>query len=155
MTYADELQDLHWFEKRHWILQRDDYSCKGVDCKKKKFISAFKVSSIIRENQTVDFLTPLILFDEAHLNLQVHHTYYVQGKWPWEYLDSALITLCPDCHKKEHQNNTIPILNSTGETIGSSIVCHRCGGAGYIPPYHHVENGICFLCGGEGVIIPR
>lgn len=26
---------------------------------------------------------------------------------PWEYPDSALITLCPKCHKKEHEGKNI------------------------------------------------
>ena len=28
--------------------------------------------------------------------------------------------------------------------------CPRCGGAGYIPGYEHVEGGICFMCEGSG-----
>src|SRR5689334_11684120 len=117
MSYADELQDLRWFAKRHWILQRDKFSCKGNDCRRQTIYSVFKVSSIIRENQNVDFSEPFILVDQIRLSLQVHHTYYVQNKRPWEYLDSALITLCPDCHKREHQHKTIPILNSVGISI--------------------------------------
>lgn len=31
--------------------------------------------------------------------LHVHHCYYVSRRDPWEYFDSALITLCEDCHK--------------------------------------------------------
>jgi hypothetical protein len=154
MSYFDDLQDLRWFAKRHWILQRDEYTCKGLGCQKKKFISAFKVSSIRRENKNIDLPEPFVIYDEANLSLQVHHKYYIQGKHPWEYLDSALITLCPDCHKKEHQENSIPILSSNGENIGNTVACQRCGGSGYIPPYNHVENGICFRCGGEGVTVP-
>lgn len=29
--------------------------------------------------------------------------------------------------------------------------CPRCGGAGVLPQFYHVENGICFRCGGSGV----
>lgn len=28
--------------------------------------------------------------------------------------------------------------------------CPKCGGAGYIDYYGHVEGGVCFLCGGSG-----
>lgn len=31
--------------------------------------------------------------------LQVHHVRYVRGKQPWEYPESALVTLCRDCHR--------------------------------------------------------
>lgn len=33
-------------------------------------------------------------------NLQVHHLYYNFDLLPWEYPDTALITLCELCHKK-------------------------------------------------------
>ena len=36
-------------------------------------------------------------------NLQVHHKFY-EEKSPWEYSDDELITMCIDCHKKQHRN---------------------------------------------------
>ena len=30
--------------------------------------------------------------------------------------------------------------------------CPRCGGAGYIDKYKHVEDGICFECSGRGKV---
>jgi hypothetical protein len=33
--------------------------------------------------------------------LNVHHNYYERRRLPWEYNESALVTLCEDCHKKE------------------------------------------------------
>lgn len=30
--------------------------------------------------------------------------------------------------------------------------CPRCGGHGHIPRWNHVENGICFLCDGAGLM---
>lgn len=35
--------------------------------------------------------------------LEVHHGFYVSGRMPWDYPDSALHVLCHDCHKDEHQ----------------------------------------------------
>ncbi len=29
--------------------------------------------------------------------------------------------------------------------------CPRCNGRGFLEVYRHVENGVCFLCRGEGV----
>lgn len=34
--------------------------------------------------------------------MHVHHLYYEYGNEPWEYPDSALITLCEGCHTEEH-----------------------------------------------------
>ena len=36
-------------------------------------------------------------------NLHVHHVLYQFDLDPWDYVDEALITLCKDCHKKEHE----------------------------------------------------
>lgn len=42
--------------------------------------------------------------------LHVHHKYYLTNKFPWDYCNTALITLCDDCHKEEHNNIEIPYL---------------------------------------------
>lgn len=39
--------------------------------------------------------------------LQVHHTYYLKDKMPWQVPDDCLITLCGSCHKKEHEGRPI------------------------------------------------
>lgn len=36
--------------------------------------------------------------------LHVHHKYYVNNHKAWEYPMSALVTLCEECHTKEHLN---------------------------------------------------
>ncbi len=36
--------------------------------------------------------------------LHVHHKYYIKGRKVWDYHNSALITLCEDCHKDGHIN---------------------------------------------------
>jgi len=35
--------------------------------------------------------------------LTVHHLYYIKGNDPWDYPDDSFITLCEDCHEKEHE----------------------------------------------------
>lgn len=32
--------------------------------------------------------------------IQVHHSYYIPGKDPWEYDSSLLMCVCPECHVK-------------------------------------------------------
>ena len=36
-------------------------------------------------------------------DLHVHHKLYKYDLDPWDYVDEALITLCKDCHKYEHE----------------------------------------------------
>lgn len=45
--------------------------------------------------------------------LQVHHLYYIFPRMPWQYPDTALITLCNKCHKLEHQTSTIIVYRET------------------------------------------
>lgn len=40
-------------------------------------------------------------------SLEVHHITYLPNKKPWEYLDYYLVTLCRNCHQKEHDLNNI------------------------------------------------
>lgn len=39
--------------------------------------------------------------------LHVHHKSYKENHLAWEYENSNLITLCEDCHQKEHYQNHI------------------------------------------------
>jgi RecJ-like exonuclease len=34
----------------------------------------------------------------------------------------------------------------------NTVRCPRCNGAGHMACYKHVEDGICFLCNGRGVL---
>lgn len=85
--------------------------------------------------------------------LHVHHKYYIEDRYPWEYDDSALITLCSDCHSEIHKQENTPLLSADGETIISDLpVCDRCCGRGELPQYKYYMNGVCFKCHGAGVI---
>lgn len=87
-------------------------------------------------------------------NLNIHHKFYFRNKKPWEYNDDALITLCEDCHHKWHQQNHVPIFES-GENSGKisyAQTCPKCNGSGFLPQYKYHDNGICYMCMGEGVI---
>jgi hypothetical protein len=83
-------------------------------------------------------------------NLEVHHRYYIYSHKPWDYSDSALVTLCESCHKIIHKTMT-PFVYYRGIDGLSQMdftPCERCGGTGYLPQYKHVEDGICFRCRG-------
>ena len=40
----------------------------------------------------------------SKFSLQVHHLRYSEGKKAWEYPNSALVTLCDECHQKVHSD---------------------------------------------------
>lgn len=86
--------------------------------------------------------------------LNIHHKYYVSNKKAWEYPNDALITLCESCHQKIHEQPT-PCYRSLnmGCPIAYYNTCDRCLGSGYLHQYDHVQNGVCFKCCGEGVLI--
>ena len=100
------------------------------------------------------FFVSLNPYHFAYKGLNVHHKYYVLGKKPWEYEDNALVTLCESCHQKRHEK-PIPKYKSLldKDLVGYCNPCDRCGGAGYIPQYNHIQHGICFKCRGEGAIV--
>lgn len=82
------------------------------------------------------------------LGLHVHHKYYIEDYFAWEYPNDALITLCQSCHEKIHENQEIPVYNTEFEFQGYYTYCKRCHGAGVFPEYSHVQNGVCFRCDG-------
>ena len=34
--------------------------------------------------------------------LQIHHTFYINGKMPWEYDIKDMRVLCKKCHQRKH-----------------------------------------------------
>jgi hypothetical protein len=125
--YNDLLNTIEWQTKRIKILVRDGYECQNPKC-----------------NNTGD-------------SLHVHHKCYIKSEFPWEIDDKYLISLCRKCHKKEHDNNIIPVYEKGNDsrlkiTENYSVYCSRCNGAGWFPQYSHVEEGICFLCSGDCIL---
>lgn len=85
-------------------------------------------------------------------NIHVHHTYYQEGKMPWEYPIDSLHPLCWQCHFKLHEESKVHWLDQFGNIKGLLTNCPRCAGAGWIPTYKHVSDGICFKCHGARYI---
>ncbi|SDZ92791.1 HNH endonuclease [Bizionia paragorgiae] len=83
------------------------------------------------------------------LGLHVHHKFYQEGCYAWQYSDNALITLCWECHEELHAHASIPKLDSSGNVVQQLILCSRCAGAGVFPEYNHVQSGVCFKCNGK------
>lgn len=58
--------------------------------------------------------------------LHVHHNYYLSGAAPWEYPNSALFTLCDECHEdeeaaKKHMDEMLVLLLRQGGALNSDI----------------------------------
>jgi 5-methylcytosine-specific restriction endonuclease McrA len=151
MTYKEKLQTDDWKIRRIWIIQKDKYTCQT--CGKLGSDNFLLLPGIMEGDTLKPFNEPIIVADEESLELNVHHVCYRKGLEPWEYPDEELITLCPECHKKIHEEQDIPIFNETGKIISNTTKCDRCGGYGYIPQYSHIQSGICFKCWGEGIIL--
>jgi hypothetical protein len=83
-TYGGLLFHPKWKEKRKEILAKDHHLC--VICKSDK-------------------------------ELQVHHRQYHfivsqnQFRFPWDYADHLLITLCESCHSRGHNKYKVPTIN--------------------------------------------
>lgn len=80
MDYKDQLKTSAWLRKKYEILARDNFVCSKC------------------------------LADNFESQLEVHHIAYKKGKMAWEYPDYFLVTLCRECHQKEHDelNTTNP-----------------------------------------------
>jgi len=75
MKYKDQLKTSAWLKKRSEIMTRDNFVC--VVC----------------------------LSDNYENQLEVHHIGYLNNRKAWDYPDYLLVTLCRNCHQKEHDDN--------------------------------------------------
>jgi 5-methylcytosine-specific restriction endonuclease McrA len=142
-TYGEQLSSQEWQRKRLSIIEIDKWKCQR--CQQYGGISA----KDDEKNWIVKINNEIKLMPHARRRLHVHHTYYTIGANAWEYDNSALITLCSECHTNEHETVTIPILNDQGIPLEELNLCPKCNGSGVIDEYHYHKDGICFTCGGE------
>ena len=78
MTYEEQLRTSAWMRRKYDILQRDNFVCS------------------------------ICLKDNFESPLHVHHCCYINdGRMCWQYPDYLLVTLCEECHKKEHEEKNI------------------------------------------------
>lgn len=77
MNYEDQLKTSAWMQRKYDILKRDNFVCSECLC------------------------------DNFERPLEVHHVTYIANRKAWEYQDYLLVTLCRDCHQKEHDEKNI------------------------------------------------
>ena len=138
--YFDLLQSEEWKTKRRSILNRDNHKCQKCD------ISEEEITPRTLNGIEVNVITKNVL--------HIHHKYYKIFNYefvlPWNYDNDCYITLCKECHIKEHEENEIPIYIDEKNTINLKNLtnCFRCNGSGYLPEFNYYLNGVCFRCGG-------
>lgn len=76
MKYKDQLKTSAWLRKKYEIFSRDNFVCS------------------------------ICLKDNYESQLECHHIAYIPNKKAWEYQDYLLVTLCRECHQKEHDTNS-------------------------------------------------
>lgn len=70
---SSDYLNIKWQKKRLEILNRDEFTCQ--EC----------------------------MAGEDHgVTLHVHHLWYAPNRKPWDYPDTALKTLCSECHTEAH-----------------------------------------------------
>lgn len=50
-------------------------------------------------------------------NLHIHHLNYIKGRFAWEYEDKDLVTLCRECHEKNHKDKQVSITEEDGRML--------------------------------------
>ncbi len=59
--------------------------------------------------------------------LHVHHKYYTRGSSPWEYDNSALVTLCEPCHTRaEALTNRLNVVLAKMDSSGLEAIVGYC-----------------------------
>ncbi len=164
ISYQDLLLTFEWRTKRNEIIERDNKRCTKCNFSETYGHKSFENGkySYITDDGTEDQITftnnngkivteniPKLVVTDKPYFLHVHHKFYVYNQLPWEYLDTALVTLCNWCHTEVHQNETIIMYSDrTLQNFEDLIPCERCNGAGWFPEYKHMQSGICFKCNG-------
>ena len=151
ITYGDLLSTKEWRDFRNNIVKKALYACKC--CSKTQTENAWEING---KGSNGPIYIHQDIFGDAkytgdNVRLNVHHKYYVKNQLPWEYPESALITVCAKCHQNIHENETIPVYSSILlKDVENVNYCNTCDGSGYRDEYHYYLNGICFECNGQG-----
>lgn len=143
--YNENYQSPEWKEKRKEILYRDDYTCQkcGTFDPSMGLIIKFKTTIEPPHFDGIDMywngpetheynrysgeytiqkdgMTITIPFSPHKIVmpiLQVHHKKYIKNRELWEYSNDDLVTLCENCHNKEHVTNNIPCFDSENKKV--------------------------------------
>ena len=159
-SYGELLLTKEWRDFRKVILKRDKGQCQI--CKRKGNMLAWWIKDqgeiYIRQCDEIEkkYLNNDVQYSSTRVELHVHHKYYVKDKYPWQYSEDALVTVCLECHENIHDNEEIPVYLQIDKEIKlPTLKCAKCSGKGYIKVYKHYMRGVCFSCDGAGYKIVK
>lgn len=158
-SYEELLYTKEWRDFRKLILKRDNHQCQKCHKKGNELAWEMKKDGIniyVRQSDEIErkFLSEDLKYSSKHIELHVHHKYYIKDHYPWQYEDEALTTVCMECHEKIHETEEIPVyVNIDKEIKLLTRKCAKCNGRGYIKEYKHYERGRCFSCDRKGYIV--
>lgn len=178
IPYSELLNTHEWKKFRDKIEKRDNYKClhcsissgsnevefNNVELELQRDKNTelhLEIEELIRDDLLIDELFisyPLDIKIQApkcfieKISLEVHHSYYIFQKAPWEYPENSLITLCRVCHQMEHDCKTVYVYDDENKNLvrDEFLTCIRCSGSGYLSEYDYYQNGVCFECKGWG-----
>lgn len=159
LLYSDLLSTTEWKEFRDKIIREDDAQCQK--CGELRNSYAWELKNSFSEDvfmrQHTEFekkhLGDGVVYSSKHINIHVHHKYYIKDRHPWEYKKEALISVCSDCHTEIHETETILIYENEDLLNSKKLVkCESCRGTGHKPQFDYYMNGICFQCSGKGML---
>lgn len=160
IPYAQYLRTEFWKSKRMEILTRDHFRCRNCNGYETKINKNTETIEWIDTEEFIwtdynsggekfsELIKPLLKPDKPY-NLQIHHLKYIKNRFPWEYDNEDLITLCNYCHFETHEKNKIPVFDENGNEVLAYESCNRCLGTGVLNIYKHVQGGVCFKCNGN------
>jgi 5-methylcytosine-specific restriction endonuclease McrA len=168
IPYAQYLRTHNWESKRLEILERDNFRCTKCNSFETKYVQnkvETPFGTVVARNlewNDVEFIMWTDIDGKERkskvekpkekpvkpYNLQVHHKKYILNKFPWDYENKDLQTLCNYCHSDVHEKMDVPVYNEDGNIVLDYNNCERCDGTGYLTEYKHVQGGICFGCRG-------
>ena len=127
MGYSEKYKTAQWQQKKCEILVRDNFTCQ---------VCGFSSN------------------DDANSSklLHVHHRYYIKGKDEvWDYPNEALITLCEDCHAKEHSFDGSLIQNAIQNALNSGVL-----GIEIVEAVNNMANKMkCHMPKNQSFLIPN
>jgi len=175
LLYGELLQLEEWYNKRINIIKRENHRCQKCSllCIDLDHLASYepmrfpmltawlgkdpsnypiKVKDGAMSRRLTEQELAVLRPQPVRLIPNVHHTYYVFNRLPWNYPDETFMLLCHLCHKEIHEE--VKVYTYTSEDMDEKVEttpCGKCDGDGYFEEFSHIQGGICFSCGGSGI----
>lgn len=92
-------------------------------------------------------------------NLEIHHTVYYKGRFPWNYSIDDMRVYCHTHHMETHRLLDIigsgPEKKESREKLNPDELCPHCLGYGYLSENQDLVGGKCLKCFGLTRVLPE